>query len=1165
MKKGIAALIACTIILTGMSPSAVYADEKFQKNVQLETQISQTINLDGMSEEEKAAARREETLSRNYKTVDELFDQAFYEKHYPKTVKKLGKDRKVLLRNFLKKGLKNKERCSELLDLVNYRAEYDDLDLAFGDNWDLYVAHFFSIGVYEGRWNGIDQRKPASDIHTDWVYDNQGNVLIPWEESLYNGRSNTKESKPASKQTEPKAAGPDQSQDLKHPVEQYTQWKNIEELKRHFGNELMLLERNGEVLFIGGNFTNIRVRDAESAKQALDSIKKLTHFPDELTALYLTLTTRDASGAVYYRFSGRAKDADGKESNYLFSKSDVILGADSDGRVLCMSTSASSAFKEDISGDELKLFDLDLEKWEAFKPELAEYGVLRTEVPVLRYFTVNNENRFKWVFAAEKDGRVTEYPIQYEGNDSRNLYEIVPDSIFYKTYSAETYGTQEAYANDYLIRAGEGQRHMEMDFTDAYGNTVILPVMWDEEKQAFYICDEKRKLVCVDNVIKWNAKHTDLINEDTYAPYYFTDPGEIDGRYITAIQFVRHVMDAYSSFGYTDPNQSVLISINDRLNYRNADATEMFGSTWIDLYDCDFTTAYDVFAHEITHTVVRGMTGNLAYVNAAGAANEAYADILGNLLEMMTYQKLLKNPEIELELRDVDLDEWYIGEASEQYSKTHGSDEAHAGLIIRSMSNPNEMDQPAQFGSLDYIVDGSEEDTISDHGGVHSNSGLLNAVAYRMYQKAGLSMQEIFTIWYDTIPLLTEDVSYYKIEQCLLYVMKQKKIDVETRKIVEECFTEAGITESTPDQTSWHTLVPLEKTKVVMIEVCTTEQNESDLQSIYLFMLGHDDYQMLYRDTEGTYGYIVEEKRFGEGQTGQIALMYEYVTEAGEEKSGRVRSDQIVFDPAVRLKMDLRDANAKLLTVLESGGEREEFLKACEAAEKEKAAHTSSYQQTEFDADYARVRFLLVDAEGCILKNCTLTLLRDTEDVNVTFAIDAVPSEDSQEKGASQSAFLIKNQLYRFIVKDLDTRDEIAAGVDSIRVGEEKEQRVRIMLDRTQRTAEAVNKPDAEPGEDNSFKEENTTSTQDINRSYNESATETEAVQEESGTVPEPTDTEAAEIQIAAEEGVAETEVPEEQNVSDQVNADTEAQDMWELADTAEILYEAEVKEADQM
>ena len=44
---------------------------------------------------------------------------------------------------------------SPILDVVAYREAYEDLDAAFGDDWDAYVNHFFTFGASEMRDQGV--------------------------------------------------------------------------------------------------------------------------------------------------------------------------------------------------------------------------------------------------------------------------------------------------------------------------------------------------------------------------------------------------------------------------------------------------------------------------------------------------------------------------------------------------------------------------------------------------------------------------------------------------------------------------------------------------------------------------------------------------------------------------------------------------------------------------------------------------------------------------------------------------------------------------------------------------------------------------------------------------------------------------------------------------
>lgn len=51
--------------------------------------------------------------------------------------------------------LKENGTVELILDVDAYRAAYSDLDAAFGDNTDAYIAHYLTMGMYEGRTKGI--------------------------------------------------------------------------------------------------------------------------------------------------------------------------------------------------------------------------------------------------------------------------------------------------------------------------------------------------------------------------------------------------------------------------------------------------------------------------------------------------------------------------------------------------------------------------------------------------------------------------------------------------------------------------------------------------------------------------------------------------------------------------------------------------------------------------------------------------------------------------------------------------------------------------------------------------------------------------------------------------------------------------------------------------
>lgn len=107
---------------------------------------------------------------------------------------------------------------------------------------------------------------------------------------------------------------------------------------------------------------------------------------------------------------------------------------------------------------------------------------------------------------------------------------------------------------------------------------------------------------------------------------------------------------------------------------------------------CDFLlftdgmVTLDIFAHEFTHGVTRATSG-LKYANQSGALNESYSDVFGAMVN----------------------GGWLIGVGC-------------AAGTLRDMQTPTNFVQPDQFAN--YV------NTTADNGGVHTNSGIPNHVAY---------------------------------------------------------------------------------------------------------------------------------------------------------------------------------------------------------------------------------------------------------------------------------------------------------------------------------------------------------------------------------------------------------------------------------------------------
>ena len=69
-----------------------------------------------------------------------------------------GEDVESLYREFMDEGLAAGKSCSPYLNLAAYRRVWPDLDARFGDDWDSYVAFYFTEGIREGQNDGTNAR-----------------------------------------------------------------------------------------------------------------------------------------------------------------------------------------------------------------------------------------------------------------------------------------------------------------------------------------------------------------------------------------------------------------------------------------------------------------------------------------------------------------------------------------------------------------------------------------------------------------------------------------------------------------------------------------------------------------------------------------------------------------------------------------------------------------------------------------------------------------------------------------------------------------------------------------------------------------------------------------------------------------------------------------------
>jgi Zn-dependent metalloprotease len=156
-----------------------------------------------------------------------------------------------------------------------------------------------------------------------------------------------------------------------------------------------------------------------------------------------------------------------------------------------------------------------------------------------------------------------------------------------------------------------------------------------------------------------------------------------------------------------------------------------------------FTISLDVIGHELTHGVTEDEAG-LAYVNQSGALNESVSDVFGSLVK-----------------------QYKLGQTADQADWLIGSGllaPGVKGVALRSMKAPGTAYDDPVLGRDDQPahMDGYQQ-TSSDNGGVHRNSGIPNHAFYLVATAfGGHAWEKAGRIWYETLraPRLRPNASF---------------------------------------------------------------------------------------------------------------------------------------------------------------------------------------------------------------------------------------------------------------------------------------------------------------------------------------------------------------------------------------------------------------------
>ena len=189
---------------------------------------------------------------------------------------------------------------------------------------------------------------------------------------------------------------------------------------------------------------------------------------------------------------------------------------------------------------------------------------------------------------------------------------------------------------------------------------------------------------------------------------YWTDADNVynasyDAPAVSSQYFLEVTYDYYlEKFGinsFDNNGAKIVSSVHVGSNYNNAywNGSQFAFGDGDGYYFIPLSGGIDVVAHEYTHAVTEH-SADLVYQYESGALNEAISDIMGAAVEFHHNENA----------------DWYMGEDIVAYG---------LGMpYLRSLEDPTVCGDPDHYSDIYVGTD--------DNGGVHTNSGVINKVAY---------------------------------------------------------------------------------------------------------------------------------------------------------------------------------------------------------------------------------------------------------------------------------------------------------------------------------------------------------------------------------------------------------------------------------------------------
>ena len=511
---------------------------------------------------------------------------------------------------------------------------------------------------------------------------------------------------------------------------------------------------DGRVTFVEGACTTEPVLNQADAEKVVDAmIPQLGG--DERTNFEFWRALNDTNGNVYYVFRQMY-------ANVTVSGGAVKVVTDAEGNMLGLISSVESELPDTEAAEGIADADaeaivvarvretreLDLEPLEG----RTEKVVLPVNLELDPDFEEEKEeSRFVWAVYTENPtgtvggGSDLPYLAHYVTMDGEYLYNlptIMPGD------EAGAVGFNAAYVFEFMEPA---EYTGMVTWSDGSEHEITVELMRDSRTGMYYMGNIKRRIAVADCwEVLYNKGHVVLeASKD--------NTGWDTATLISMYNYCR-AWDYYDAIGWhgADGMGTPILVLKD-FCYKDhtpvnnaAYAGKYYGwqmflsSSGNDLWQC-----LDVLAHEFTHCVTGSVMTYNAYKNDFGAINEAMSDIQGNICEMLN--------------NDTEDTTWELGE--------------HSSTPVRNMSDPHKYSQPEYTWDLYYKPHVKEPTEINDRGGVHSNSSLLNRLAYLLCAEGGMTLEDARAFWFAVDCAMVPGTDHAQLSELMPWVMKLLGMD----------------------------------------------------------------------------------------------------------------------------------------------------------------------------------------------------------------------------------------------------------------------------------------------------------------------------------------------------------------------------------------------------